>query len=552
MKKKIFLSVFLSTAAVLLAGLLLTMSLLFRYLESVQKKQLVSECLLAAQGVETEGAAYFDGFAAEDFRITLIAGDGTVQYDTSADAATMENHGDREEVREAMRTGVGESERDSDTVLAKNIYYAKRLSNGDILRVSVTYSSVWALLLGMLPPVCLILFGALVLSLILAERVSARIVQPLNNLNLEDPLSNQTYAELSPLLNRIAHLHRDIDAQLQLLAQKREEFTAVTGGMAEGLVLLGKDGTVLSINRAAAELFSTDQGCVGMRFLTVCRSTAVQQVISSAMQQKSEEAVVAISGREYRLSAAPVMTEDAASGVCLLAFDVTEKIQSERMRREFTANVSHELKTPLHAILGTAELLHSGLVATDDIPHFTEMITHEAGRLVQLINDIIRLSQLDEMTELPAESVDLYALAQEVIQTLQTTADAKQVTLTLHGASLHVTGVRTLLYEILYNLCENAIRYNVPDGRVEVFLEQQTDSIVLRVSDTGIGIPDAHQARIFERFYRVDKGRSRDSGGTGLGLSIVKHAAEYHHAKLQLKSKEGVGTEITVLFAPQQ
>ena len=550
MKKKIFLSVFLSASAALAACLLLIMSVVFSYLESEQKKQLASQCLLTAQGVETAGMAYFDGFEADNFRVTLIASDGTVLYDTAADVSRMENHSQREEVMLALKNGTGASERYSDTLLKKNIYYAKRLTNSDVLRVSISYESVWSLLLGLLSPICFILLGTLILALVLGERVSEKIVRPLNNLNLESPLENSAYDEITPLLRRIEHLHRDIDKQRTLLERKRSEFSAVTDGMTEGLVLILADNTVASINRAAAALFNTDSSCIGSSFITVCRTTSVQNLISAAIGGSGGETLEQISGREYRISVSPVVTEDETRGVCLLTFDVTDKMQAERMRKEFTANVSHELKTPLHSILGTAELLHNGLVKHDDIPHFTEMIMKEASRLVNLVNDIIRLSQLDEAQNLPEERVDIFVLAREAADVLAAEAKESGVTVELHGESAQITGVRTLLYEIVYNLCDNAIRYNSVGGRVDVYVEKQnnTESVRLRVADTGTGIPAEHQGRIFERFYRVDKSRSRSFGGTGLGLSIVKHAAEYHHALIKLSSVEGKGTEVEVDF----
>ena len=554
MKKKIFLSVFLSASAVLAACLLLTMTMLLRYFESVQRKQLEAECLLAARGVENEGAAYFDGFEETGFRVTLIAADGTVLYDTAADVSSMENHALREEVVQALRDGVGESERYSDTLLQKNIYYAKRLSDSDILRVSVTSSSIWALLLGILPPVLFILLGTLILSLLLAERVSEKIVRPINSLNLENPLDNNTYEEISPLLSRIEHLRRNVEKQVRLLKQRQDEFSAITDGMSEGLVLLGSDGTILSINSAAAKLFDADSDCGGRSFLSICRSTAVQEIIDTARHGSGGEAFLPLHGREYSLSAAPVLADEAVSGIVLLAVDVTEKIQAERMRREFTANVSHELKTPLHSIMGTAELLNNGLIAQDDIPHFTSMIMKESSRLVNLVDDIIRLSQLDEAQNLPEEKTDLYELAREAADALAAEAKENAIMLELHGESSEITGVRTLLYEIIYNLCDNAIRYNITGGRVDVYIQKQDNpaSVILRVADTGAGIPAEHQTRIFERFYRVDKGRSRSCGGTGLGLSIVKHAAEYHHAELTLRSTEGKGTEVEITFGGRE
>lgn len=535
------------SAAILLTCLLIIMGVLFDYFGSVQKKQLTDLCSLVAYGVEKEGIEYLDSYDGS-CRVTLVSSDGTVLFDSSGSASEMENHSEREEILEASNYGFGESERYSDTVLEKTIYYAVKLNDGSIVRTAATQNSIWALLLGMMQPVCVILFLAIVAALLIANRVSEQIVRPLNNLDLEKPLENKTYEELSPLLTRIEHLHKNIDAQMTLLKQQRDEFSAITDGMSEGLVLLGNDSTVLSINRAAAELFGADKDCVGKSFLTVCRTTCIQDVISCAAGGKDGEITAEISGREYRFSTAPVITEGNVNGVCLLAVDVTDKIRAERMRREFTANVSHELKTPLHSIMGTAELLHNGLVAKEDVAHFTEMIMKESARLVELVNDIIRLSQLDEAQDLPKERVDLVLVAEDAVQTLNAAAKERGVTLGVHGEKAEITGVRTLLYEMVYNLCDNAIRYNVSGGSVDVYVENSGDAVTLRVCDTGIGIPTEHTSRVFERFYRVDKSRSRECGGTGLGLSIVKHAAEYHGAKLSLKSTVGEGTEVDIEF----
>ena len=546
MTKKIFRSILTAGVTVLICSVLLVMGCFYSFFETMQERQLGDELSIAAAAVELDGTAYLEKVKSDRFRVTLIAADGTVLYDTRTDAASMENHLEREEVREAIESGSGISSRYSATLLQKTIYSALRLSDGTVLRISASRATMGALLLGALQPILLVMLLMLGLSGVLASRLSKRIVEPLNALDLEHPLENDAYEELSPLLRRIDRQRRQIDAQLAALRQKTDEFTQITDGMNEGLVLLDDKGAVLSINPAAQMLFGVTGACVGQDFLTVDREHAMSLALRAAMTDGHSEVRAERGGREYQFDLSRIESDGKVVGAVLLAFDMTAQAFAASRRREFTANVSHELKTPLQGIIGSAELLENGMVKSEDIPRFVGHIRAEAQRLVTLIGDIIRLSELDEGGELPAETVELLPLAQEAAENLRTAAEQKNVRITVSGESVSMVGVRRLLYEVIYNLCDNAIKYNVEGGRVELRVAAEGENARLTVRDTGIGIPSEHQSRVFERFYRVDKSHSKESGGTGLGLSIVKHAVAYHHGTVTLKSEVGRGTEITV------
>ncbi|MBP6886757.1 MAG: two-component sensor histidine kinase [Oscillospiraceae bacterium] len=548
MTKRIFRSIFLVASVVLLASFLIIMGVLYEYFTNMRENELKVEAALAAHGVENEGFSYFEGLSAENYRLTWVAADGTVLYDSEADAATMENHAGRKEIKDALKSGVGESERASETLAEKTLYCAERLSDGTVLRVSVRQYTVFALMLGMLQPICIVLGVALILSAVLANRLSKQIVEPLNALNLDNPLENDAYEELSPLLTRVERQHRQIRTQFEELTRKQDEFAVITDSMSEGLILMNEKGVILGINRSAMRLFQAAPDRVGRDILTVDRSVAMQRLLSEAQNGRHGETTMALGGGEFQVNSSPVVSDGRIVGVCILAFDITERVRAEKQRREFSANVSHELKTPLHSIMGSAELLEEGLVEQEDIPRFVGHIRSEAARLVELVNDIIRLSQLDENEELPREDVELRALADEAAAALADEAKSKDVAVEIHGGPANVNGVRRLLYEIVYNLCDNAIKYNVPGGRVEINLSKEEGETVLAVSDTGIGVPPEAQSRIFERFYRVDQSHSKETGGTGLGLSIVKHAAQYHNARIGFESEPGKGTLVRVRF----
>lgn len=548
MTKRIFRATLLVGVAVLIASLALVMGVLYSYFGRVQESQLRDELSLAAVGVEKNGTDYLAELQSDQYRITWLRADGVVMYDTQVDAETMENHAQRQEVRQALATGEGESSRYSSTLLQKTVYYAKLLPDGTVLRLSAVRVTAGVLVLNMLQPILLVLAAALILSGVLASRLARRITEPLNRLDLEHPLENDTYEELAPLLRRMEHQRRQIDQQIGELRQRSEEFDQITGSMNEGLVLLDEVGAILSINPAARRLLDADEDCVGQDFLTVDRDVTMSDALRQAAEQGHSEFRGERNGREYQFDVTRIQTEGRTAGTVLLVFDVTERAFAERNRREFTANVSHELKTPLQGIIGSAELLENGMVKQEDVPRFVGHIRAEAQRLVTLIGDIIRLSQLDEGEAMPTEPVELLAVAREAAENLRSAAEAKHVTVDVTGQPATIPGVRRLLYEIVFNLCDNAIKYNNEGGRVEVEVAQEGASAAVTVRDTGIGIPPEHQSRVFERFYRVDKSHSKASGGTGLGLSIVKHAVQYHHGTIQLKSEVGKGTEIRVTF----
>lgn len=549
MTKRIFRSIFLVALCVLLASLMLIMSVLYSYFNQTQQTQLKTQTELIAHSIELLGDDYFEGLHPGGYRITWIAPDGAVRRDTSANAASMENHLDREEIQEAIQSGYGEGSRMSSTLTTKMLYAARMLPDGSIIRVATSQYSLLSFTVLMQQPIALLLIVLAVISGLLASSLSRKIVQPLNALNLDDPLSNDTYEEVSPLLTRIAHQHLQIDDQMGALRRKQEELEVITIGMSEGLVLLNAEGSILSLNPAAARLLGVSTNAAGRDMLTVNRSLAMQELLEQACAGSRAQTVLELAGGEYQIAASPVISGGSVTGIVLLMFDITEKTRAERLRREFTANVSHELKTPLHSISGCAEILKNGLVKEGDKQQFLEQIYGEAQRLITLVDDIIRLSRLDEGAEgLPRERVDLYACARETLSRLESYAKDQQVDLRLEGGPADICGIERLLGEILYNLCDNAIKYNRPGGNVTVTVSDSVQEAVLAVRDTGIGIPAEHHNRVFERFYRVDKSHSKEIGGTGLGLSIVKHAALIHGAAMFLDSTPGVGTTVTIRF----
>ena len=548
MTKKIFQSILLVAGCVLLASLLIIMGFLYDYFGGVEENQLRDELSLAAAAVEDGGTDYLSRLTADRCRLTWIAADGSVLYDTKTNAESLENHASRAEVSQALATGTGESTRYSSTLMEKTMYYAQRLDDGTVLRISISRATVGMIAVGMIQPLLIVLIVALILSGLLARRLSRRIVDPLNSLDLEHPLDNDAYEELSPLLKRIHRQHVEIQMQLRELREKTDEFTQITGSMREGLVLLDEHGSILSISAAAQALFGADAQCVGRDFLTIERSHEISAAIQAAAADGHSEVRAERAGRVYQFDISRITSDGKFLGTVILAFDITEQEFAERNRREFTANVSHELKTPLQGIIGSAELIENGMVKPEDLPRFVGHIHAEAARLVTLIDDIIRLSQLDEGDAMPTEPVDLLAVSQEAAENLHDAAAARNVTVSVTGQPAVLPGVRRLIYEIVYNLCDNAIKYNRDGGRVDVTVAADAGGSSITVADTGIGSAPEHQARVFERFYRVDKSHSKASGGTGLGLSIVKHAVQYHHGRIELESTPGTGTTIRVVF----
>lgn len=548
MTKKIFHSILLVAGAVLLASLFVITGALYEYFGIIQKKQLKDELGLAAVSVEQQGDDFLKRLSPDRYRITWINTQGNVIYDTRTDAESLENHADRTEIKQALKDGYGESIRYSSTLLEKTIYCAQRLTDGSVLRISVSRATIGVLMLGILQPILIVLIAALVLSGMLAKRLSKRIVEPLNSLDLEHPLDNDSYEELSPLLNRINRQHNQITAQMRELKKRTDQFAQITASMNEGLVLLDNRGCILSINPAAIEIFGAEPSCVGRDFLSVDRSHDMSVAIQAALKDGHNEIHASRKGLIYQFDISRIAADGETAGVVILAFDITEKETAEQNRREFTANVSHELKTPLQGIIGSAELIENGMVKPEDMSRFVGHIRLEAQRLVTLIGDIIRLSQLDEGGDMPRENVDLLSVASAVADDLLLSADGQGISIAVEGSPANVYGVKRLLYEIVYNLCDNAIKYNRQGGSVKISTVSEGGFSSVTVSDTGIGIAPEYQNRIFERFFRVDKSHSKSSGGTGLGLSIVKHAVQYHHGKIELTSAPGKGTSITVSF----
>lgn len=544
MTKRIFRSVAAIAAAVLLLTMAVILGVLYSYFSEVQWDRLESELALSKIGFEASGEDYLSQIHSSSFRITWISSDGIVLFDTQADHSDMDNHSDREEIREALTYGKGASERYSSTLTEKMLYSAVKLSDGTVLRIAAAQDSVLALLLDVLFPILLILVAAFTTSLLLAKAMARKIVEPLNDLDLDSPTECNTYEELSPLLHRIEKQNLQIQTQIAQLREKTDQFEQTIASMSESLVLLDKEGKILSINPAATKLFETSRACVGLEFLVIDRSPAMQEGILKALSGQHASFSICKHGMDYQVGISPIESEGKLLGVVILAFDITDQVNAQRNRQEFTANVSHELKTPLQSILNSGQLLQNGLVKPEDTVKFTGYICSEAERLLQLINDVIRLSQLDESGDYPKEPVDLYQVSSQVLQSLLPSADKRSITVELHGENTVISGIRQLAYELIYNLCDNAIRYNKDGGKVIVTVSKDSVS----VQDSGIGIPREHQSRIFERFYRVDKSHSRETGGTGLGLSIVKHAAQRLGAKIHLESKLGIGTTIYVQF----
>ena len=548
MTSKIFNSILSVAVAVLMASLIIIIGVLYPYFGGVQESQLKDELSLAAEATQQLGEKYLENLDSDRYRLTWVAHDGTVIFDSHADAAAMENHADREEIKEALVSGTGSSARQSSTLTEQTIYEATRLNDGSVLRISVSRATALVLVLGMLQPIAIVLAIAIALSAWLAHRMAKKVVEPLNKLNLEKPMENEAYEELSPLLHRIHAQQKEIKFQMQTLKRKQDEFEQITGNMKEALVLLDNTGRVVSINPAAKALFGAGASCVGEDFLTIDRKQNMRLALDEANTQGHADFRTKKNGREYQFDLSRIDSDGKNHGMVILAFDITEQVNAEKHRQEFTANASHELKTPLQSIIGSAELMENGIVKEEDIPRFIGHIRKEASRLVFLIDDIICLSELDEGAEMPREDVSLRVLSEEVCETLADAAKLKDVSLEVTGDDGVINGVRRLLYEVVYNLCDNAIKYNNQGGQVKVSVSEQQGAVQISVSDNGIGIAPEHQDKVFERFYRVDKSHSKQSGGTGLGLSIVKHAVQYHHGKISVESELNKGTTISILF----
>ena len=547
MTKRIFRAILTVALTVLLASLVLIVGVLHGYFQDRVLDELSSRTAYIALGVEHEGVEYLEDGFPNDCRVTWVGADGAVLWDNREDSTRMENHADRPEVHEALLLGKGHAARYSDTLAQKTLYYALRLSDGSVLRVSDTQYSVWMLVLQALQPVALVMVLAFCLALWLAGHLARQLVEPINAMDLNDPGEETGYEELAPLVGKLRSQKRQISRQMEDLRRQREEFAAITGNMSEGLLVIDRDTRVLSYNAAALRLLNAQAPAEGESVLTLNREPGFRRCVEEALAGRRREELLEREDTCCRVLANPVEQDGAVTGAVLIVLDVTEKERREALRREFTANVSHELKTPLTAILGTAEILENGLVKPEDISRFAGNIRREAQRLIGLVNDIIKLSRLDEGdTAAPWEMVDLRTMAEEVLRQLAPATEKQQVTMTVEGSVGPVRGVPQIIEEIIYNLCDNAIAYNKPGGSVRVTLSSTPEGERVTVADTGIGIPQELRERVFERFYRVDK--SHSSGGTGLGLSIVKHGAAYLGVRMELDSELGKGSTFTLIF----
>ena len=548
MTKKIFRSMIMVALVVLLTSLFVATTFIYDYFNKSQIKQLKDELELVRETVDSVGIEYFENFDSTVFRFTVVDEDGTVLYDTVADATQMENHIEREEIKEALESGHGSSTRNSSTLMEKTFYEAVLLNSGEVLRISVSRLTLGALIVRMLPAIGVIIIVTGILSFLLSSKMAQKIIEPINKLDLENPTENNSYEELSPILTKINKQHKQINSHIEELHRKADEFEQIISSMSEGLILIDDKSKILSMNNACKKIYAVKTDVVGRNLLSVDRTKQMGNAVKAALGGGHSEFFIQKNGFEYQFNVNPIETDEKRLGAVILAFDITEKAFAERNRQEFTANVTHELKTPLQSIIGSAELLENGLVKPEDTGRFVGNIRKEASRLVSLINDIIRLSQLDENHEPATETVDLWEVANEVVEVLTALAAKKEISLEMVGDRCVIYGVRRYIYEIIYNLCDNAIRYNVNGGKVTIDIHRENNRNVIIVSDTGIGIDSEHHARIFERFYRVDKSHSKETGGTGLGLSIVKHAVMYHKGKIELESELGKGTKIKVIF----
>ncbi len=550
MTKKIFRYVFSVSLAMFLATVVMVMSVQYGYFSDAQHRKIKSQTVLAADGVNKGGVDYLKKLGNVDCRVTLISPDGKVLFDTQKDAAGMENHLNRTEVKQALKKGYGESSRYSTTLMEKQIYCAQKLDDGSIVRVSDAQITVFSMLISAGQPIAFLLLAAIIVSCVLAYSISKRIVKPLNELNLDDVNPDKNYPEILPLLSKIEHQQKQLKKQAKELEKRKSEFETVTDNMNEGLILLNNDGELLTVNKTAAKITRVFADDVGRNILDICHLKALRNAVESLKRSSepySERFIVL--DREYCLNSSPVVVGEKVHGNVIFIIDMTEKEKAEQMRREFTANVSHELKTPLQSISGCAELLSGGMVKSEDITEFSGQIYREAQRMIRLIDDIIRLSHLDEgVSDMQFEDLNLYDIARKTVDNLRPVAEKEQITMSVGGESAVIKGIPQLIAVTVYNLCDNAVKYNKKGGSLNVSVKSDADTASITVSDTGIGIPEEYKDRIFERFFRVDKSHSKEVGGTGLGLSIVKHTAKLHNAVILVKSEVGKGTSVTLTF----
>ncbi|HFQ4896096.1 ATP-binding protein [Streptococcus agalactiae] len=551
MTKKFFRTTLSATLGIVLVTILMIMGFLYNYFNHIQREQLRTQTALASQGISFEGKDYFENLKTSNVRITWVDNKGQVLYDTQSDAKHMKNHANRQEIKEAIKSGYGESTRWSATLTEKSIYAAQRLNNGTIVRLSVAQQTIFYLLLGMMSPLAIIILLAIILSVLIARYIAKKVSEPLNNIDLDHPLSNDSYEEITPLLRRLDSHQAKIQHQKLLLQKRQKEFDTIISKIKEGMILLDDQARIVSINAEALKLFQINDDWHGRFMMEVSRDLTLKDLIDQGLKGKKKEANIDIENNHYRVLVRPTTDNNRVTGLVVLLFDVTDQLQMEQLQREFTANVSHELKTPLHVISGYSELLANQMVPNEEVPQFAAKIHKESERLVKLVEDIINLSHLDEQEKLPQETVNLYDLTQKVLEGLQAKADKKHIQINFNGEEAILRGNPVLLNSLVYNLCDNAITYNHEKGQVNVTLKNSPDTITLEVSDTGLGIAEKDKKRIFERFYRVDKSRSKIVGGTGLGLSIVKSALDFHNGSIKVDSHLGQGTTMTVLLHKQ-
>ncbi|MGV3536542.1 ATP-binding protein [Streptococcus agalactiae] len=552
MTKKIFRTTLSASLGIVLVTILMIMGFLYNYFNRIQREQLRTQTALASQGISFEGKDYFENLKTSNVRITWVDNKGQVLYDTQSDAKHMKNHANRQEIKEAIKSGYGESTRWSATLTEKSIYAAQRLNNGTIVRLSVAQQTIFYLLLGMMSPLAIIILLAIILSVLIARYIAKKVSEPLNNIDLDHPLSNDSYEEITPLLRRLDSHQAKIQHQKLLLQKRQKEFDTIISKIKEGMILLDDQARIVSINAEALKLFQINDDWHGRFMMEVSRDLTLKDLIDQGLKGKKKEANIDIENNHYRVLVRPTTDNNRVTGLVVLLFDVTDQLQMEQLQREFTANVSHELKTPLHVISGYSELLANQMVPNEEVPQFAAKIHKESERLVKLVEDIINLSHLDEQEKLPQETVNLYDLTQKVLEGLQAKADKKHIQINFNGEEAILRGNPVLLNSLVYNLCDNAITYNHEKGQVNVTLKNSPDTITLEVSDTGLGIAEKDKKRIFERFYRVDKSRSKIVGGTGLGLSIVKSALDFHNGSIKVDSHLGQGTTMTVLLHKQE
>ncbi|HGD2591401.1 TPA: ATP-binding protein [Streptococcus agalactiae] len=551
MTKKNFRTTLSASLGIVLVTILMIMGFLYNYFNRIQREQLRTQTALASQGISFEGKDYFENLKTSNVRITWVDNKGQVLYDTQSDAKHMKNHANRQEIKEAIKSGYGESTRWSATLTEKSIYAAQRLNNGTIVRLSVAQQTIFYLLLGMMSPLAIIILLAIILSVLIARYMAKKVSEPLNNIDLDHPLSNDSYEEITPLLRRLDSHQAKIQHQKLLLQKRQKEFDTIISKIKEGMILLDDQARIVSINAEALKLFQINDDWHGRFMMEVSRDLTLKDLIDQGLKGKKKEANIDIENNHYRVLVRPTTDNNRVTGLVVLLFDVTDQLQMEQLQREFTANVSHELKTPLHVISGYSELLANQMVPNEEVPQFAAKIHKESERLVKLVEDIINLSHLDEQEKLPQETVNLYDLTQKVLEGLQAKADKKHIQINFNGEEAILRGNPVLLNSLVYNLCDNAITYNHEKGQVNVTLKNSPDTITLEVSDTGLGIAEKDKKRIFERFYRVDKSRSKIVGGTGLGLSIVKSALDFHNGSIKVDSYLGQGTTMTVLLHKQ-